>query len=137
MMYETFEHTADLGIRVRAGSADELFCDAARCLFSVMVSNLSDVQAVEEVSFELAGSDFEELLHDWMAELLFTFHVQRLVLKEFHVQVGPSGLVGRARGEPIDPNRHAIDVEVKAVTWHGLKLLRQPDGWLAEIIVDV
>ena len=38
-MYEIFEHTADLGIRVRGGSLNELFADAARGLFSVMVAN--------------------------------------------------------------------------------------------------
>ena len=56
-MYEIFEHTADLGIRVCAGSLDELFADAARGLFSVMVANLDAVQKVEEVRFQIAGNN--------------------------------------------------------------------------------
>ena len=43
-MYEIFEHTADVGIRARAGSLEELFADAARGLFSVMVENLAAVR---------------------------------------------------------------------------------------------
>jgi SHS2 domain-containing protein len=136
-MYEIFEHTADLGIRVRADSLDELLADAARGLFSVMVANLDTVQTIEEVTFQLDGDNLEELLHDWLAELLYTFHARRLVLADFHVQVGPTGLTATARGEPIDPRRHEIDDEVKAITWHALKVERSADGWMAEVIVDV
>ena len=74
-MYEIFEHTADLGIRVRAGDEDELFADAARGLFSVMVANLDAVRPLEEVRIQLVGENLEELLHDWLAELLY--HVSR------------------------------------------------------------
>jgi SHS2 domain-containing protein len=136
-MYEIFEHTADLGIRVRAGSPDALFADAARGLFAVMVTNLDAVRTVEEVRFQLSGDNIEELLHDWLAELLYTFHARRLVLAEFDVKVSSAGLSAAARGEPIDPSRHEIDAEVKAITWHELKVERQPEGWEAEVIVDV
>jgi len=136
-MHEIFEHTADVGIRARAGSLEELFADAARGLFSLMVENLAAVRTVEEVTFQIPGEDVEELLHDWLAELLYTFFVRRFVLAEFAVRFGPSELTATARGEPIDPSRHEIDVEVKAITWCGLKVQRQPDGWMAEVVVDV
>ena len=89
------------------------------------------------MTFQVHGEDVEELLHDWLAELLFTFHARRVVLAEFHVRLGPPELTATARGEPIDPSRHEIDAEVKAITWCGLKVQRQPDGWLAEVIVDI
>jgi SHS2 domain-containing protein len=138
-MYEVFEHTADVGIRARAESLGELFADAARGLFSVMVGNLDAARAAEEVAIELRGDDLEELLHDWLAELLYTFCTRRLVLAEFVVKIdeGPTSLTATARGEPIDLERHEIDVEVKAITWCGLKVERTADGWLAEVIVDI
>jgi SHS2 domain-containing protein len=158
-MYEIFEHTADLGIRVRAGSLNELFADAARGLFSVMVANPTAIRAIEEVPFQLAGGDLEELLHDWLTELLYTFYARRLVLAEFNVRIDedkttgvssvlkesrrvgasthPAKLTATAQGEPIDVRRHEIDNEVKAITWHGLKVQRLPDGWQAEVIVDI
>jgi len=136
-MHETFEHTADIGIRVRAGTLEELFADAARGLFSVIVENMAAVRAVEEVAFEVSGDDVEELFHDWLAELLYTFNARRIVLAEFDVRFEASELTATARGEPIDPSRHEIDVEVKAITWCGLKVQRQPDGWLAEVVVDI
>jgi SHS2 domain-containing protein len=136
-MYEIFEHTADLGIRVRAASLDELFADAARGLFSVMVANLDAVRAVKEVKFRLRGENREELLHDWLAELLYTFYARRMVLIRFEVHVNPAGLSATARGEPIDHSRHKIDGEVKAITWHALKVEQDAEGWTAEVIVDV
>jgi SHS2 domain-containing protein len=136
-MYEIFEHTADFGIRVRAGSLPELFADAARGLFSLIVTNFGEVRAVEEGKFSLSADTQEDLLHDWLSELLYTFSVRRLVLSEFNVQVDATKLVATARGEPINLKRHQIDVEVKAVTWHALKVEQDSDGWLAEVIVDV
>ena len=136
-MYEIFEHTADLGIRARAGSLDELFVDAARGLFSILVVNSDAIRAVEETTFQLRGDNIEELFHDWLAELLYTFHARRLVLADFDVQVSDTSLSAKAWGEPIDKSRHEIGDEVKAITWHALKVEPVGDGWLAEVIVDV
>jgi SHS2 domain-containing protein len=69
--------------------------------------------------------------------LLFTFNVQRRLLSKFDVKISAVGLSATAWGEKIDPNRHEINLEIKAVTWHGLKVIQTPDGWLAEVIVDI
>ena len=81
----------------------------------------------EEVGFQLQGESVEEFLHDWLAELLYTFHVRRMVLREFDVRSAPADLSATARGEPIDLGRHEIDVEVKAITWHGFKVEKTPE----------
>ena len=136
-MYETFDHTADLGLRIRADTLDGLFADAARGLFSVLVANLDDVQPVEEVTFALDPDEFDLLLFDWLAELLYTFETRRLLLAQFDVHVGDDGLRATARGEPLDPSRHVMAHEIKAITYHELKVQRSNGGWLAEVIVDI
>jgi SHS2 domain-containing protein len=136
-MHEVFEHTADIGLRIRAGDLNGLFEEAARALFSVLVANPESVQPVQEVAFRLSGSRLDDLLFDWLAELLSTSDAHHLLFGEFEVDVREGGLTGTARGEPIDPSRHQLDTEVKAVTYHGLKLQRDGDGWLAEVIVDL
>jgi SHS2 domain-containing protein len=142
-MYEIFEHTADIGIRARAADVNQLFADAARGLFSVIVTNFEVVQPRQELSVSVKGSDIEEVLHDWLAELLYTFHGRRLVLVEFQVKIEQVAetaeiqLSAVARGEPIDFRRHEIDVEVKAITWHGLKIQKRGSEWTAEVIVDI
>jgi protein archease len=137
-MYETFEHTADLGLRAGAPDLDTLFAEAGRGLFSLMIENLDDVQPREEISLAVVGSELDYLLFDWLNELLFLFETRRLVLAEFRVKIADGGLQATARGEPLDSARHRLAHEVKAITYHQLKIEQQPDGaWLAEVIVDI
>ena len=136
-MYETFEHTADLGLRIRANDLQGLFSEAGRALFSVMVANFDDIRPLEKMTFRIEGDQRDELLRDWLAELLYAFHGERMLLARFDVQLQPAGLQATAWGEPIDTDRHEIDAELKAITYHGLKVERDDQGnWLAEVIVD-
>ena len=136
-MYELFEHTADLGLRVRCTTLGGLFEEAARALFSVIAANPDSIRPLQKMTFEIAGSRRDDLLFDWLAELLWTFDTHHVLLSQFEVDVRDAGLTATARGEPLDPGRHEIAVEVKAVTWHALKVQQHPEGWLAEVIVDV
>jgi SHS2 domain-containing protein len=53
------------------------------------------------------------------------------------VNINATSLTAVAHGEKIDPQRHEINFEIKAITWHGLKVVQTPDGWMAEVIVDI
>lgn len=136
-MYETFEHTADLGLRIRAGNLDALFVDAAKALFSVIVEDLSSVETRQKIGIQLTGEDREFLLFDWLKELLYHFDAEHLLFGQFEVHVDERGLKGTAWGEPLDRSRHALEHEVKAITYHGLRVEETSDGWLAEVIVDI
>lgn len=136
-MYETFEHTADIGLRVQAADLNHLFEDAARALFSVIVANPEAIQPVQQVEIRLRGNQRDDLLFDWLAELLYIFDTRRIVFGQFSVQVDDDGLTATAHGEPIDRKRHQVDNEVKAITYHGLKVEHENDSWLAEVIVDI
>jgi SHS2 domain-containing protein len=136
-MYETFEHTADLGLRIRAPDLDTLFAEAAEALFSAIVEDLGTVAASRKVEVRLAGSDREYLLFDWLKALLYHFDAEHLLLGRFAVKVRADGLEGEAWGEPIDPARHDLSHEVKAITYHGLRVEQVEGGWLAEVIVDI
>lgn len=138
-MYEVFDHTADLGMRVRAGTLVELLAEAGRALFSVIVANPASVRPLQERKFRIEGSDAEQdyLLFDWLNELLYTYETELLLLCDFNVTVGNSGLEAVCRGETADPARHQLDHEVKAITYHDLRVCRDNGGWLAEFIVDI
>ena len=136
-MYEVFEHTADLGLRVRANSLDALLVDAARGLFSLIVTNLDQVNAVQEKTIRIDASEPDYLLFDWLNELLYTFDVEQLLLSEFEISVDPQGLTATCRGETMQLDRHEMDHEVKAITYHGLIVQQDDDGWMAELIVDI
>jgi SHS2 domain-containing protein len=136
-MYETFDHTADLGLRVRAPDLDTLFAEAAEALFSVLVEDPGTVAESRTLEVDLAGDDREFLLFDWLKTLLYHFDAEHLLFRRFEVRVRPDGLHAAARGEPLDRSRHELGHEVKAITYHGLRVEQTPDGWLAEVIVDI
>ena len=136
-MYETFEHTADLGLRVRAKNLEKLLEDAGRGLFSIMVTNLEEVRCLQEKTYRIEGAAADFLLLDWLNELLYTFESDRVLLAEFHVELDANGLRATARGEPMNLKRHQMEHEVKAITYHGLRVEKDADAWIAEVIVDI
>lgn len=136
-MHETFEHTADLGLRARAADLNTLFAEAALALSAAIVENVDAIEPRQEFNIEVAGAQQDYLLFDWLKELLYRFDADHLVLGKFAVEVGPSGLKAAAWGEPLDPARHLLNHEVKAITYHGLRVEPTADGWLAEVIVDI
>jgi len=136
-MFEVFEHTADLGLRIAAANLETLFADAARGLFSVIVANLDEVRPVQEKQVRVAGTARDYLLFDWLSELLYIFETEHLVLSRFAVRIAATDLNGTASGEMLDPARHVLAHEVKAITYHGLKVEQTSSGWRAEVIVDI
>jgi|SRR6516162_4412863 SHS2 domain-containing protein len=135
-MFEFFEHTADLGLRVRAADVDTLFEEAAKGLFTAVVEDLAVVEDREQVILELESDDYAYLLFDWLNELLYHFDTRRMVFGHFEVHVEGKRLKGVAGGELLDPVRHSLSHEVKAITYHRLRV-EHADGWLAEVIVDI
>ncbi len=137
-MHEHFEHTADLGLRVRAADLDTLFREAGECLFSAIVENAAlTVQPAQRVDFQIAGDDREFLFFDWLRQLLFHLDADHLLFCKFEVRVTLAGLTASAWGEPIDRSRHVLEHEVKAITYHGLRVEKIGDEWEAEVIVDI
>src|SRR5258708_38324906 len=99
-MYETFEHTADLGLRIIAPDLDTLFAEAAQGLTSMIVANLDQVRLVREVAFRVPGTRRDELLFDWLNEILYAFEAEHVLLARFDVHIGGTGLGGTCPGGP-------------------------------------
>lgn len=136
-MYELFEHTADLGLRATAPDLDALFAEMAACLCAAILEEPASVRPAAAVAFEIAGTDREFLLFDWLKELLYRFDAEHQVFGRFEVTVRSDGLTATAWGEPLDPARHLLNHEVKAITYHELKVEPTNGGWRAEAIVDI
>lgn len=136
---ETFEHTADLGLRVTGTDLADLFQAAAEGLFDAIVANRDEVRDLESESVSLAAETLPDLLLAWLNELIFRSETRHRLYRRFDVTVdeNPPRLEATIVGEPIDRDRHVLDHEVKAATHHGVRLEPGPDGWMAEVIVDI
>jgi SHS2 domain-containing protein len=136
-MFELFEHTADLGLRVHANSLEELLKEAAQGLLAMFVANPNAIRPVQTRRIELVADDPNYLLFDWLSELLYAFESDKLLFSAFDVRVSNNQLIATCHGEPMDASRHQMEHEVKAITYHGLKVEQSADGWRAEVIVDI
>ena len=136
-MFELFEHTADLGLRIQAGTLEDLFCDAGRGLLAMLVANPEAVRPVQSKTVEVASAEPAHLLFDWLSELLYVFETEKLLLSEFDITLHHDRLIATCRGETMDVMRHEMDHEVKAITYHGLQVTQTATGSQAQVIVDI
>lgn len=135
--FEPIEVTADVGIVATGADLAELFANAARGMWHYVLDT-AGVQPTGWVRVELVAPRVEELLVAWLNELLYRFEVDGFVPVEYRFPVLEGRrLVAELRGERLDPTRHALRGHIKATTYHGLEVRRDPEGWQARVIFDV
>jgi len=137
--YEFFEHTADVGAVVRGATLPRLFENAARALFD-LICDRRTARPRRAVRIVVRGSSLEDLLVRWLSELLYRLETEDLVFSSFKVERVDRLLFrarGTARGERIDRARHRLRREVKAVTYHQIRLVRGRSAWRVRLVFDV
>ena len=138
-MYKIIEHTADIGFEVEGASLDELFVAAAEATFDLVVESKREFIPSIEVPISIDAPSVEQLLVRWLHEILFIFENRRLVLTKFWIdEIDERHLIGSAKGLKFDSTRHAQKLDIKAVTYHRLKVERDKGGrYHAQVIFDV
>ena len=134
--FELLDHTADVGALAYGRTLAEAFENAALAMFSVM-ADLSTVGEEESRDIEVEGDSPEELLVAWLSELLYLSDTQQMVFRRFAIDQMDHHLRGRAWGEPIDPDRHALGSGVKAVTRHMLAIEEREGLHRIQVIFDI
>ena len=138
--FEIIEHTADIGIEASGQDLPELFENAAAGMFEIMAETGS-LASSEMVRVE-AGTGapaVDELLVAWLEEFIYLCETRSILFKSAVVErLGGGRVKGRAFGEPLDNNREALRDELKAVTYHQLKVEElRGGGWSCRVIFDV
>jgi SHS2 domain-containing protein len=135
--YTTFDHTADLGVEIYGKTLPELFANAAFAIFDI-ITDLRIVRTTEERRVLVEGEGREDLLVNYLREILYLFNGEGLLLKEFSItKMDPNRLEAQVSGEPFDPARHRINMEIKAVTYHQVTVGKTSEGWTGRVIFDV
>ncbi|HEU5118393.1 MAG TPA: archease, partial [Isosphaeraceae bacterium] len=112
---------------------------AAEAVFDYIVTNRDEVRAESADSIALEADTPGDLLVSWLNELIFLCETRHRLYTRFDVRVldGGTRLEAEVWGEGMDPNRHVLDHEVKAVTRHDFDLHPQEGGWVATLILDI
>ncbi len=132
---------ADVAFEAWGESLEELCTSAADATMNVMVSELQTIEDHVARPIRIAGPDAEMLLFQLLQELIFYKDAEQelLRIKSIRIRREDSGymLEAEARGERLDPARHDLVVDVKAVTMHRFRVEQTGRGWEASVILDI
>jgi SHS2 domain-containing protein len=133
--------TADVAFEARGATLEETFLAAADATLNTMVEEIGTVAPRERRAFSLAADSLDLLLFELLQELVYRKDAERLLLRvrRLRIEESVSGyrLDAETTGETIDPGRHPLLADVKAVTLHRLVVEGTPGGWRAVVVLDV
>jgi len=136
MKYKLLDHTADIMFEVYGKTLNELFTNAAIATFNVMVKRSSITSKIKkEISLE--NKDPEKLLFEFIEELIYLKDAEYLVFKTFKVKIKNNSLKAVIEGEKINPKKHKLLLDVKAITLHKYRLSKTKTGYQATILLDI
>jgi SHS2 domain-containing protein len=132
------DHTGDMALLARAPTLRSLYDALTRGLFEVILDTRT-VEAREKETVSIQDAvDAEDLLVRYLSELLFLHDARDWLFRGAEVvHLSEKRLAARALGERFDPERHTIDRQIKAVTYHHLLLSQDGDGWTARCVLDL
>lgn len=135
--WEHFDHGADIGVRGFAATKAGAFEQAALALTAV-ITDPADVSQRDVIDIACEAPDDELLLAHWLNAIVSQMALRRMLFGRFEVQLDGHRLSAHAWGEPASVQRHRPAVEVKGATCTALRVAPvEPDGWLAQTVVDV
>lgn len=130
---------SDVAFEAYGRDLPELFANAALALTSTMVE-VDGVEPRVERKVELEHEGLDQLLFDFLDELVFLKDTENLLFVKYRIQLKQNGLnllTARLYGDKIDPARHTLGRDVKAITYHEFQVRKTRDGWVARVVADI
>jgi SHS2 domain-containing protein len=135
--YRLTTRQSELAVKVTGGSQADLFANSAFALFDVM-SDVEKIEIKERLPLEVEGADRDDLLVNWMRELLYLYQGSGYLLKEFVIrEVKDTSVKAEVCGEKVDPDRHEMKQEIAAVAYHQSRMTKTGNQWTAQLIFEV
>lgn len=135
--YRITKHQTELAVRITGNSQADLFANSALALFDVMTDPTA-IEIKERISLEVEGNDRDDLMVNWMRELLYLYQGSGYLLKEFKIsQVKDTIVKAEVCGEKVDPDRHEIKQEIAAVAFHKSRMEKTGNQWIAQVIFEL
>lgn len=133
--------TADVAFEATGADLEEVFRNSAEATVRVMVEEPDRVERKKKVEVSLANEEADLLLFDFLGEFIYYKDAKKLLLRveELRITEGGAGYTLEAvlSGEELDPARHPLGADVKAVTLHMFSLEKTREGWRATAVLDI
>ncbi len=136
--FSIIDHTADLGLKVWGETLEKLFENAAASMIQLVVK-VSAALPSETVEVKVFGNDPEDLLVRWLGEILYLFEGEKKIAVNSRVtSISRQHLDATLQMIPYDPDLHELLSEIKAVTYHLIRVSQKEDRlWEAQVILDL
>ena len=135
--YRLTTRQSELAVRVSGNSQADLFANSAFALFDVM-TDIDKVDIKDRIPLEVEGVERDDLMVNWMRELLYLYQGSGYLLKEFYIREAKDTLVkAEVCGEKIDPDRHEIRKEILGVAYHQSRMQKTGEQWTAQLIFEI
>lgn len=137
MPYKFFDHTADVLFEATGKTLEELFESSALAVTNTMVETLRTVKPKIKKIIKIKGDDTENLLFNFLQEIIFLKDAEQLLLTKFNIKIIDNNLTAEAHGEKLNMKKHELIVDVKAVTMHEFYVKKEKNKWKARVILDI
>jgi SHS2 domain-containing protein len=137
--YEYFDHTADIGVKAYGDDLPQMFQNAAKALVGI-IFELGEASEEKVLKVELSNQEegYEQLLIDWLNEVLYLIETENIVPLRFDVkELDGKRLLAEVAGGRNDPGIHRYKTEVKSATYHMLEIGREKDKYFGMILFDI
>ncbi|PIQ90197.1 MAG: hypothetical protein COV71_05750 [Candidatus Omnitrophica bacterium CG11_big_fil_rev_8_21_14_0_20_41_12] len=135
--YEVLEHTADIGIRVKSSSLEGLFRNAGLAIKDISAEKQKTlIPEKHKIVITQKADNREELFVNWLNELLSLSAAEALIFEDIKInQINEQFVDAIAVGSDI--RNYKTNIEIKAATYHQLKVQKTGSHWQAEVIFDI
>jgi len=130
---------ADVCFETEGKDLNELFENAAFATEEIMVDTKT-VKLKVKRTITLEKENIEDLLYDFLSELLFLKDTEGLVFSSITAKIEKNKthkLTAVVKGEVLDQKRHTWRADVKAVTLHMFLIEKKRDKWFCRVVLDV
>ncbi len=135
--YRTVNRPSELLVKVSGKTQAELFANSAFALFDLM-TDVEKIELKENLPLEVEGVDRDDLMVNWMRELLYLFQGSGYLLREFQVhEVKEDYVRGEVGGEKYDPDRHEIQRDIRSIAFQQSRIEKTGGQWIAQVIFEL
>jgi SHS2 domain-containing protein len=137
LKYRLIDHTADYGIEAFGKDLKQVFENAAFAICDLIIEP-NCLQGRHTEQLIIIGDDVNDLMMNWLREILYRFHGMEMLIKQTSVQqIIETRLMADITYDFFEKEHHEIQNEIKAITYHQFEVQKVADGWVARFIVDV
>ena len=130
---------ADIAYESYGNDLNELFENSALAIFELS-AEIETIDPKQKIEFELGNEKLDNLLYDFLSEILFLKDSKYMVFKKVEVSIkegNPNKLKAILHGDTINSEKQHLENDIKAVTMHMFELKKVNNGYKARIVLDI